>query len=83
MNKIILSITGVLFSLCTMAQGNSDSLSAQLQHSMNREMSQSADKQIVAPVLIVGLLIFLILSLTRYFLDYRLKMPRSCAVIRS
>ncbi|HRV53071.1 MAG TPA: hypothetical protein P5162_08290 [Bacteroidia bacterium] len=73
MNKIILSITGVLFSLCTMAQGNSDSLSAQLQHSMNREMSQSADKQIVAPVLIVGLLIFLILSLIRYFLDYRLK----------
>lgn len=77
MKKVILSITGVLISLRVFAVENADSASAILHGDINQTLtepvSQTPNKEIIAPILVVGLLIFLIISVLKYIMEYRLK----------
>lgn len=77
MNKKILYITGILAPFVATAQDKADSLSGHLPQGMNQKiaepLSQAPGKEIIAPVLIVCLLIFMIVSVTKYILEYRLK----------
>lgn len=61
MKKIILSIAGFSLSPIVFAQEKTE------------PVNQPHLKEIIAPIVVVGLLIFLILSITKYILDYRLK----------
>lgn len=61
MKKIILSIVGFSLSPLVFAQEKTESV------------NQPHYKEIIAPIIVVGLLIFLIISVTKYILEYRLK----------
>jgi hypothetical protein len=77
MKKVILSITGVSLSLLAFAQEKTDSASVILKTDLSQRITepinQTPGKEIIAPVIIVSLLIFLIVSVTKYILEYRLK----------
>lgn len=77
MKKVILSIAGVSLSLLAFAQVKTDSTSDIMQTDLSKTITESvtqiSDKEIIAPVLIVSLLIFLMISVTKYILEYRLK----------
>lgn len=61
MKKIILSAVGFSLSFLVFAQEKTESV------------NQPHYKEIIAPIIVVGLLIFLIISVTKYILEYRLK----------
>ncbi|KXK36790.1 MAG: hypothetical protein J5I52_04170 [Saprospiraceae bacterium] len=77
MNKKIVCIAGILAPFVATAQNKADSLSVHLQQGMPHEiadpMSQDLNIEFLMPVLIVSLLVFMIVTVTKYILDYRLK----------
>jgi len=65
---------GLLLPLLAFTQEKTDSISVISQSNLNQEITEPVNQtQIIAPIIIVGLLIFLIISVTKYILEHRLK----------
>ncbi len=75
MKKAILSITGFSSSILVSAQEkpNGNPVQPDLGPKTTEALSQTLHVDVIVPVILVGLLVFWIISLVKYLLEHRLK----------